>query len=215
VTPKQKDSYFYKSVLAILLLLAFNFYYCEQSGSKIKASIPSYTIIKVEDISSSNAKRLRVKVSIDSLLNEENIKLICNDIINSKSYKKNGIMAIVFFFYLPNTNVNSGYSAALAEWAPNGKWADAAIVKGGNYSQHKFLIKLAEKVDWNDKSGIAVEKRREIFYNLVVVEDSLNSVNAKDISKKSHSIIARKYKVPISVVDDIANEGLIKSWPIP
>ena len=200
------------SVLAIFVTINF---FCGNGNSNNSQKIPQYSIVKTEDVSSRDAKRLRVRASVDTLLDETQVRAICNEIIEKNSYKKNGYKAVQFLFYLPDTDINGQFTSALAEWAPNGIWADAAKMDNGDYSAYKLKIEIAKKVEWTDKTGLTSEKKREIFYQLVVVEDSLFNVGAEGVSKKSHNIIAKRYNVSLENVDEIVKEGLLKSWPIP
>ena len=203
------------TIIGVLAVFTIINLFCGNGNSNDSQQIPQYSILKIEDVSSPNAKRLRVRALVDSVLNENQIRAICNEIIKKESYKKNGYKAVQFLFYIPDTDINGQFTSALAEWAPNGIWADAAKMNNGDYSAHKLKVELAKKVEWTDKTGLADEKKREIFYQLVVVEDSLFNVGAKNISEKSHKIIAKKYNLTLEDVDEIAIEGQIKNWPIP
>lgn len=178
-------------------------------------NIPKYSIIEKTDISSSGAKRLRVRASVDILLNKDEITAICNDIIEKGSYKRNKIKAVQFYFYLPNTDTRGEFTAAHAEWAPNGVWADAARLQKTDYSKYQFKIEIASKIVWEDKTGLSIEKKRDIYFYLVVVQDSLNNANIKDANRKSYKIIAKKFNISLNDAEEIAGEGLTRSWPIP
>ncbi|HEX9973171.1 MAG TPA: hypothetical protein VGD14_13960, partial [bacterium] len=73
----------------------------------------------------------------------------------------------------------------------------------------------SEPVTFEDKTGIPLEKRKKIYYDIVAEEDRLYAMGAKDRSSKANSAIAKKYKLTIQQIREIRVEGSLNSWPIP
>ena len=175
------------------------------------ASVPTYEILEVQDVSSSSAKRLQIRIRISKSATEAQLRLICEEVIEAqKSVAPHN--AITFFFYLPGTDPRGVYTGGSAIWAPNGKWEDANRVRTGNYSQHQLWV-TAESVikstptPWS--TGIPEQVRRQIYYDLVVAQDSGIGTD------ESYTVIARKYAISEVALDKIVLEGTLQSWPIP
>jgi len=134
-------------------------------------AVPQYTIVQENDISFQSAKRLQVKLRVQKILAEEEIKAICNKLI--PKYKISRYNAVVFHFYLPDSDIKGTFTAGMAEWAPYGNWSQAGNMKEGDYSKHSLSIQVSKPVSWVDKTDIPIEKRKKIFYDLVTEEDRL------------------------------------------
>ncbi|MBN2395315.1 MAG: hypothetical protein JXC36_02500 [Candidatus Atribacteria bacterium] len=150
-------------------------------------------------------------------MNKSEIELVCNDIIESQNYKRYGYNAVSFLFYLPNTDTNGQYSAAMAEWAPFGEWSKAGQMLPRDYSNHEFKITIADEVKHIDKTGISLDQRMRIFYNIAAIQDSLIALNPNDpsVGKKSLAIAEKKYGLSSKDISLIYLERLKKNWPIP
>ena len=57
-----------------------------------------YKEMRIEDVSYSSIKRYKLKIVVDHILNEDEIKEIVRGRING--FKKQGVAAAVFYFYL-------------------------------------------------------------------------------------------------------------------
>lgn len=175
--------------------------------------VPHHTIIQENDKSFQSAKRLQVKLRVQEVLAEEEIKAICNKLI--PKYKILKYNAIIFHFYLPDSDINGTFTAGMAEWAPYGNWSQAGNMKKGDYSKYSLSIKVSKPVAWEDKTDIPIEKRKKIFYDIVAEEDRLYDLGVKSRSSKAASTIAKKYNLTVEQVKKIGSEGVVKNWPMP
>src|SRR5262249_53659212 len=56
---------------------------------------------------------------------------------------------------------------------------------------------------------LSIQQRREIFQDLVEIQDSLIPVNVR----KSYEIVTEKYEITEAQLRQIENEGIEKQWP--
>jgi hypothetical protein len=169
----------------------------------------AYNVVAVEDVSTARAVRLKITVRVKRALSEQEIRAVAKEIISTQRPHN----AAAIFFYLPDSDTSGAFTAGKAEWAPYGRWADAANVKTGDYSHHQLVVTaggaLGEVKPKDIVSNLPDAKRREIFYELVKLQDSGGD------AAKAYGMIARRYKIPEDWVWKIADEGLKKSWPMP
>jgi hypothetical protein len=170
-----------------------------------------FKIVKTEDFSYANVKRIQYRISLYKDTTKNDIKHICDQLINNHK-TKNLVNAITFLFYSPGSGTDGAYTAGTAVWAPNGKWGDAGKVKTGDYSKHKLEITIGSALgEYKPKKStkITIEKRKKIFYDLIVEQD-------KGVGdSKAYEIIAKRYKLDIKIVREIAVEGVMNNWPMP
>lgn len=84
-----------------------------------------YKIMSEEDLSFALADRFRIKVLVnDNPVTEAEIKAISEKIVLDYKEKAD---AITIAFYFDESQVESAYTLAMADWAPNGKWGDADL----------------------------------------------------------------------------------------
>ena len=103
-----------------------------------EAPIPvEYEIAGREDVSFATTTRIVYRVSVSEPLTESSLMAIADEIIAAETASQD-VNAIGFFFYLPGTDTNGAYTAGVADWAPNGDWAEADSVQAGDYSQHEL-----------------------------------------------------------------------------
>ena len=147
--------------------------------------------------------RIQYRVKLIKEYSERELTEISKEII----LQAPEVEAISILFYLPDTETNGAYTAGLANWAPNGKWEDAAK----NYTK-KLVVKYGGVLGTLDKKNIIdlpLSKKKEIFFNLVKYEDQ--GMNGY----QSGAQIAKDYGITVKEVDKIAIEGLLKNWPMP
>jgi hypothetical protein len=101
----------------------------------------SYDIEKEEDISYGGVKRTQLRIVIPSGLDKEtvenNIKYAVIESYNKK--ESNGISILV---YENGDNIESAFSVAMGDFAPNGKWEE--IDSGFSLENYKLNIDLNE-----------------------------------------------------------------------
>lgn len=121
----------------------------------------NYKIIGKQDVSYTSPKnfrkvsRLSYKIKVNPPITKDKLRSISNTIIS-----QNNVNAIIFFFYLQNTD-SGGHYAGRVIWAPNGKWRDA-----NSNAPHLFNIVLV-KTHFYKKSSLSIPEKKKIFYELV------------------------------------------------
>jgi hypothetical protein len=63
--------------------------------------------------------------------------------------------------------------------------------------------------DYMAAKRLSIQQRREIFQDLVEIQDSLIPVNVR----KSYEIVTEKYEISEAQLRQIENEGIEKQWP--
>ena len=97
----------------------------------------TYEIADREDVSFGAVVRIVYRVEVSGPLTEEELGRIAQEIIDDETGQQD-VNAIGFFFYLPDTDTASVYTAGVADWAPDGDWASADTVQAGDYSRHEL-----------------------------------------------------------------------------
>jgi hypothetical protein len=169
-----------------------------------------WQVVDRADTSVRRAVRYRYKVRVDGPLTEGQIRTISRQVIHSAP-PHNGMD---IFFYLPDSGIDRVYTAGKAEWWPNGRVGDAVNGSTGDYSRHRLTVEVGGAIRVNlpkatASVGVPVETRRRIFYELVQLEDQGIA------PRKTRQIVARKFQLKETAVREIANEGLVRGWPMP
>jgi len=115
----------YKNILLLLLFISFfiSINGCSKNNKEKelefnKKPIPTYSILKREDFSYSDVKRIQLRIKLNDDIDKYNFYKICYDIIKEEK-SKNPVNAISFLFYKKDTEIDGPYTAAKAIWAPN------------------------------------------------------------------------------------------------
>ena len=196
-------------VLFITFVIAlFLFVGCGQTE---KQETADYKIVDKNDMNYGNVVRVQFKILVSEPITEAKLRVISEEIIASqKKLKPHNALSLLYYF--PKTDIAGHYTAGRASWAPNGKWEDAGEVKAGDYSQHRLVIETGNafgEVPKTNETGIPEDKRRKIFYDLIVAQDE------GDGDEKAYGIIAKKYEIDVDTIREIASEGVIAGWPMP
>ena len=72
--------------------------------------------------------------------------------------------------------------------------------------------------DGSVKYGLSETQRKQAFYDLAVLQDSIAADDPPDRSEKmleAYSIIAKKYGISKDDMMEITAEGMEKNWPFP
>ena len=169
-----------------------------------------YRVETVEDISVLKATRFRYKVRVPRILSEKEIRSLSSDIIE-QAPPHNGMD---IYFYLPDSTLETGFTAGKAEWWPNGVAGDADKVAAGDYSSHELVVTAGNSwgvpiPELKQSAEIPKEMRRAIYFELVVLED--RGVPHSDAARR----LAEHHRVPKPAIDEIAREGMARGWPMP
>ena len=129
--------------------------------------------------------------------------------------EENNASALNVYFFWPGTEKAGTYTAAMATYAPNGRWDDFQ-----KSAPKELVMKYGRaKADLTPppKSGFgfkpAASSRKQIYWDLVNEEDRADMTDGDyDQSKR---IISKRYGLSVSEVDRIQVEGVDNRWPIP
>jgi hypothetical protein len=193
---------------------------CSDESSKLKKDVltPKYQIVELEDVSYGLAKRYNVRTRVDKVLTIEELGSVSKSIVE-KLKTTNPHNALAMFFYLPDSDINGFYTAGKAEWAPYGDWARAGEVPTGSYSKHNLKLTLGNPLGIDPEkvkvSGLSVETKKKIFFDLVLAQDRLVSDRGLGDTEGTYSVIAKKFGVDEDIVRKIAIEGSAQGWPMP
>jgi len=153
-----------------------------------------YRIISEKDISYRTRKRLAVDVVVPRSLRDEQIRVIIQQIVRTRSTRWTDVSVLAF---LEGTNT-SGLAYARGEWAPAGKW--------GNLSSQTHALNF--KIISPGHRGVPEklhEKERHIFKELERCERSM-SVDV------CYAQISRKYGITEKVLNNISGKGVLAGW---
>ena len=110
----------------------------EPSDTAATTAAPvTYEIADREDVSFGAVVRIVYRVGVSGPLTEEVLARIAQEIVDEETGQQD-VNAIGFFFYLPDTDTASVYTAGKADWAPDGDWESADTVEVGDYSRHEL-----------------------------------------------------------------------------
>ena len=102
-----------------------------------------YEIAKVDDISIAGAKRLRYRVRLGGIYNQNEAIIVLHDIVGKHHTNGNYVNAIKFFLYFPGSHAFS-YADGSIDWAPYGDWSKASSVRAGHYSEFRYKVNFYE-----------------------------------------------------------------------
>lgn len=110
-----------------------------KAAPKQTVSIPKYAILTQEDMSYGLAKRMVVRISIQSLPSRDQIEALGNQLLEQNPlFKRQDALAL--FLYLPGTRFDRAHTGGAAEWAPDGDWGSASKSKPDR-SSHRWKIR--------------------------------------------------------------------------
>jgi hypothetical protein len=98
-------------------------------------SVPDYKVVATRDVSIGAVRRLQVRVTLPRHYSRGAVEQAAHAIVADIS-KSQPVNAISVLFYGPGTSTAGVYDVALVEWAPNGQWSDAGLVRAGDYTTH-------------------------------------------------------------------------------
>ncbi|MFC2105243.1 hypothetical protein ACFLS0_00575 [Candidatus Bipolaricaulota bacterium] len=131
--------------------------------------------------------------------------------------------AIAIFFWQPDSGVGQGVAAASVDWGPYGQWAPTDELVPGDYSKHAYQIGFNRTSEYSQSElrtsdrTLSVTKQREIFYNLVALQDriSLYDPRYQEKNQQAKVAIAQQYGISSETLGTIIMEGARNGWPMP
>lgn len=173
-----------------------------------------YEIIKSEDLSrkATGNRKLRYQVVISSEIRDSELNEMTSSCIHEIISKDNEIDEIILQIYSDKELINGPFDIGSAIWAPFGKLGnvDSKIAQSNSRKNYRTSTHFKENVSEylrkrsvpTTKLGFSEEQRRNIFKDLVKVEDRANSYEMQEQDKVFDSGVSRE--VLIKKYDKIA-----------
>ena len=159
--------------------------------------------------------------------------------ISDITSKDNDIDEISLLLYSDKELAKGAYDVARATWAPGGKLGnvDANIAQSNDRTGYQLTVDVIENLEEylkqrgqsEDKFGFTEEQRRQIFKELVAVEDRAMAETeelffqvdlkqyAETVTKLEETYRAQvrdKYGISEEIQEEISLEGLTENWPL-
>jgi hypothetical protein len=202
-----------------------------------KTSLPSFTLLKDSSYEDAGTAKVIWEILVPADVTKESLTNLLNDLYSQAQSKKfqqhNQATVIDIKTYMSRQHAESG----MGQWVG---W----INKSGNQSQPSLsfddrqINQLGKKTE--EKLGLPEDKRKEIWQEAVRAEDRANGEAeqkypeptaqnraaymaafkkreklAKELIAKYQNELAKKYGLTRKQLEEIKDEGLQKSWPLP
>jgi len=180
--------------------------------------LSEYTAGEIKNLPANIRKEYRIIVSWD--ITEEELKSTLAQCIENKSKENLNIDEIIVFAYDNEESIDGAYTLGKAKWCPEGEWANMTIKIARNNVRDNYKIiynikdlSSRKKVEYS----LAEEKRKEIFWEFISLQDSVLFDDPQYAQKMqdSYGEIAKRYNIDEEIVREVISEGLEKRWPIP
>lgn len=199
----------------------------EEPDSESSVNIPKYEIVSSGDANYAIYKRKTFRIRVDELLKAPQLQQIAQKIIDQTT-KNEDVDAAMFYFYLPDTEVEGPHTAGSVVWGPDGKWGneDSSL-------PHSFIVTTGGSFDGQISTltagRLTAQVRRSIFENLIKAERQARKEaeaqfpNNLDMEQEVFTSKSEAYKSKI-VIDNnlskdelrqIIGEGIRKNWSPP
>ncbi|GHV02745.1 hypothetical protein FACS189485_04110 [Spirochaetia bacterium] len=162
-----------------------------------------YEVFNIGEAHIGNVKRYTYNVVVTQRLTKVDFEKIAQTVYE-KAKKDTPFNALAVGFYDYPEFLREGYRLGWAEFAPNGKWADAMTVKTGNYSSIKMTSHL-ETPNWDNAITYQEAIILTEFYKLAS-ELSKNAKTGEELNEaeqKATDAITKKYQISPEAFDEI------------
>ncbi len=162
-----------------------------------------YTIVRIDNSPQGKARRFTYHIVINQGTTKKEMEQIALKVLE-QAKKENPFNALAVGFYDYPKLAGYGFRFGRVEFAPNGKWSDAATVKTGEYGKMSMVNYLREP-DWDN----ALTKEEATIYvkHNKLLNSLLNKANTmEDIEKaekEADQSIIKKYKITQEELDNI------------
>jgi len=210
------------------------------SLSEARAALPRYEILQDEPSEMVGKAQVALSVLLKDKPQESQLRALLNDLFRQSMkrtgfrFRKHPTAVYIYIYESPNHYQSGGWLAMLSynenvgDRTPNIDVCDEAL-----RALHRPQVRF----------GLTEEQRREIFWEIVVLEDkarkeaetlypepelgpSFSKVLFRDAIEKQQQhaaslreqyeeILRRQYRLTKEEVDDIGIEGVTKHWPMP
>jgi len=175
-----------------------------------------YRVVDKEDFSyrAPNGQLFVLKDYRILLLSTDATSNQIQNIAKNIATNENNVSALNVYFFWPDTEKAGAYTAAMATYAPNGRWDDfqknspkELVMK---YGRAKAESTPQRRSDTEPQP--ASSSRKKIYRDLVNEEDRAGIAGDYEQCKQ---FIAKRYGLSVSEVAKIQVEGVDNRWPIP
>jgi len=139
-----KDEEYYGRILPLFLACTFLFSIAQIED--LHAKVPSYRVVKTEDVSYGNVRRLNIRVSVPDHYSRTEVEQIAMVIV-ADVRREQRLNAISIMFFGPNTPPSGEWDIASVDWAPNGRWEDAGTVQPGDYWTFRYSVNYKPPIE--------------------------------------------------------------------
>jgi len=116
---------------------------CSQDDSTQRpprpSATPTHELVTTRDLSMGAVRRLEARVSLPQHYTGDDVERVAHALVADITESQR-VNAISILFYGPETSTTGVYDVAMVEWAPNGRWGDAASVRAGDYSTFRYSV---------------------------------------------------------------------------
>jgi len=154
-----------------------------------------YTIMRIDNSPQGKARRFTYHLVIYPGTTKKEMEQISLRILEFAK-KENPFNALAVGFNDYSVLLGHGFRFGRVEFAPNGKWSDAATVKTGDYSSLKMVNYLREP-DWDNaltkKEAIIYAKHNKLLDSLL--KKAYMHEDIEKAEKEAAQTITKKYKI--------------------
>lgn len=199
-----------------------------------------YSIEKVENSSIGGVRRKTYRISVPSDIKEKQVRPTAQRIISRLVRKDDDLDEIALFLYSDAKPASGPYDVAAVDWAPSGEWGSTTIevARTNDRAGYEISVKVKENLEAflqqqnkpEAKLGMSEEKRREVFKELVAVEDRAQTetdqmypieVDVKTNIRKGRELqvqykaeVRRQHGLSEEDAKKIVIEGATEQWPL-
>ena len=116
---------------------------CSQDDSTQRSprpsAVPAHELVTTRDLSMGAVRRLEARVSLPQHYTRDDVERVAQALVADITESQR-VNAISILFYGPQTSTTGPYDVAMVEWAPNGRWGDAAFIRAGDYSTFRYAV---------------------------------------------------------------------------
>ena len=125
-----------------------------------------YEIVAIEDANYSIYTRKAFRVRIEKQLDSDQLRSVAAMVLEEGKQSNPRIDAAMFYFYLPETEVDGAHTAGLVEWGAGGKWGNESSSLPKSFSV-KSDRGAASSLSSDTVSSLNNNVRKQIFQALI------------------------------------------------
>lgn len=196
-------------------------------GINGKKAILKYTILNEDVYDAAIKTQVTLSVLVSGEISEAGLKNLLNQLYSSTKARKgfkyhDSPTSIYIYAYTSKERAESG----MAQWIAMLQKADAETKPTTNINERQLAQLGAEP---EERFGLSEEKRKEIWKELILIEDRAMKEAEKQYPEEwekeiemqrrligeNENKLAQKYELTSDQLGKISTEGLEKDWPFP